>query len=137
MKEFKLYAWCIMYDHVHLMFRPGDRVNYSQIMMSVKSNFSRDANRIIAGEAPKPRLQGRQHSHRDSCTYEVVALDKYMDEFDEAHSIPRFRWQKSFMDHVIRNHRDFDNHMAYIENNHIKHGLPSNWKYTSKKYAKL
>ena len=43
-------------------------------------------------------------------------------------------WQKRFWDHVIRDDRDFENHLHYIHYNPIKHGYvtdPRAWKYSS------
>ncbi len=42
-------------------------------------------------------------------------------------------WQKRFWDHVIRNDRDFENHLHYIHLNPVKHGYvtdPRSWKYS-------
>ena len=46
-------------------------------------------------------------------------------------SFPKFKWQKSFYDHVIRDQDDFWRHFQYTIYNHKKHGLPEDWKYTS------
>jgi putative transposase len=43
-------------------------------------------------------------------------------------------WQKRFWDHVIRDDRDFENHLHYIHFNPVKHGLvtdPRQWPYSS------
>jgi putative transposase len=43
-------------------------------------------------------------------------------------------WQKRFWDHVIRNERDFENHLHYIHFNPVKHGLvkdPREWLHSS------
>ena len=43
-------------------------------------------------------------------------------------------WQKRFWDHVIRDDRDFENHLHYIHFNPVKHGLvkdPCDWKDSS------
>lgn len=43
-------------------------------------------------------------------------------------------WQKRFWDHVIRDDRDFENHLHYIHLNPVKHGYvkdPRTWKYSS------
>jgi REP element-mobilizing transposase RayT len=36
---------------------------------------------------------------------------------------PRFVWQSSFRDHIIRDENDFLNHLEYIYSNAIKHGM--------------
>lgn len=45
--------------------------------------------------------------------------------YKEAHGIEgNFSlWQRGFWDHVIRNERDFKNHLDYIHYNPVKHGL--------------
>ena len=43
-------------------------------------------------------------------------------------------WQKRFWDHVIRNERDFRNHLDYIHYNPVKHGYverPEQWPHSS------
>jgi putative transposase len=43
-------------------------------------------------------------------------------------------WQKRFWDHVIRDDRDFENHLHYIHYNPVKHGYvsaPRTWKHSS------
>ncbi len=43
-------------------------------------------------------------------------------------------WQKRFWDHVIRDDRDFENHLHYIHYNPVKHGYTSDpriWPYSS------
>lgn len=44
--------------------------------------------------------------------------------------LPYFKWQKSFHSHVITSERDFVNHLSYIENNHLKHGLTASLQST-------
>ena len=51
--------------------------------------------------------------------------------------IPKFKWQKSYHDHIIRNTRDFENHYNYTVYNFQKHNLPENWKYTSLNYGEM
>jgi REP element-mobilizing transposase RayT len=40
-----------------------------------------------------------------------------------ARLFPTFRWQSSFLDHIIRDEDDYLNHLEYIHNNAVKHGL--------------
>ncbi len=50
---------------------------------------------------------------------------------------PKFRWQKSYRDHVCRDDHDLQNHYTYTVYNHQKHGLPENWPYTSLNYPDM
>jgi len=59
LKQFKLYAFCILYDHLHLVVQPGDKFNISQVIQSIKKETSRDINYILnkpEGDIPECRL---------------------------------------------------------------------------------
>lgn len=60
-QDFELYAYKVNPQHIHLLMKPSQKYNYSQIMGSLKRNFSRDANRLInpspEGDDPDRRLQ--------------------------------------------------------------------------------
>ncbi|GJM42533.1 MAG: transposase [Ardenticatenaceae bacterium] len=56
--------------------------------------------------------------------------------YKKAHNIsePISLWQKRFWDHVIRDERDYLNHLHYIHFNPVKHGLvtkPEDYPHTS------
>lgn len=129
MKRFDLYAFNILYNHVHLLIKPGPKYNYSQIIKLIKENTARDINYIItnrhnAGDTSTCRLRLRENIK----AYRKIFIFKYG---NNQCSIPQFKWQKSFHDYLIRNDRDFQNHYLYTVYNHQKHGLPNNWQYTS------
>ena len=69
MKRFKLYGFCLIYDHLNLLLQPDDEFNISKVMQSIKKEFSRDANCLILnnskgdipneeGDIPECRLHG-------------------------------------------------------------------------------
>ncbi len=60
LKEFELFAFCVLPDHVHLLIRPNEKYNISKVIQSIKKEFSRDANYLIEGEIPESRLQKRK-----------------------------------------------------------------------------
>jgi REP element-mobilizing transposase RayT len=48
LKKFLLFGFCIMPDHIHLLLRPDLEVaSISEIMRSLKTNFSRNVNKIV------------------------------------------------------------------------------------------
>jgi putative transposase len=52
----------------------------------------------------------------------------------EGIDIPLKLWHRSFHDHVVRDERDYFNHMHYIHYNPVKHGLvacPEAWPHSS------
>ncbi|OGY41556.1 MAG: hypothetical protein A2Y82_05065 [Candidatus Buchananbacteria bacterium RBG_13_36_9] len=80
--------------------------------------------------------------------YDKIDIDFYRQEFVNKYGIidsyPKFKWLKSFYDHIIRFHdnhlrkeKDWDFHYDYTVYNHIRHGLPENWQYTSLNYSGL
>ena len=48
LKKFELYAFCLNYDHFHILLRPDESVaNVSQIMQCLKKNVSQDINKLM------------------------------------------------------------------------------------------
>jgi putative transposase len=114
-KRFELFGYKINPQHIHLLLRPGREFNISKIMQAVKKNFAQDVNKLIGiydeGENSNSRL------HR-------IDLTKYYGKINN--SIPKFKWQSSYHDHIIRGSRDLYNHLRYIRNQWIKHNLNEN-----------
>ncbi|SRR5690606_12397225 len=94
LKNFDLFAYKINPDHIHILLKPGENANISEIMRSLKTNSSRNINRLI--------------------------------DFNSNRRLKKFKWQKSFNDHIIRDDKDFIKHAEYIENQWIKHNLSEN-----------
>jgi len=135
LKEFYLYGFCVVYDHIHLMIHPGEKYNISQIIKSLKENISRDINYIIfnyvyEGDTSTCRLHIRELIKQ----YQKTFIQKYQQNIN---LFPKFQWQKSFHDHIIRNGVDFYNHFNYTVYNHLKHQLLENWQYTSLNYLNI
>jgi len=144
-KNFKLYAFSIIYDHINLLIQPNDEYDVSKIMHFTKRHFSRDMNFIIGkeklcdvnsvGDIRECRLQESSYLYLDNVIkYHDKIIKKYKNQFNNkfiSNSYPKFHWQKSFYDHVIRNETDFNNHFSYTIFNPDKHNLPSDWKYSS------
>ena len=140
LKKFELFAFGLNYDHFHLMVKPGDKANISEIMRSLKTNYSRNVNRIIDNVDSK--ATSRDVAFESLLENHIKYLQSLCEKFLQKHEpnqlkIPKFKWQKSFHDHIIRNQKDFDNHLHYTAYNFLKHNLPENWKYTSQHYPEL
>jgi REP element-mobilizing transposase RayT len=150
-KEFKLYGYTVVSNHVHLLIQPFGPTNISNVLGSLKRNVSRDIDDMIQGR-PRSRKPGGDDSNRplpgslettkasieamrsahpdlDPETLErhfQLILDlraKYLRESRSEFRDLTFRWQKSFYDHVIRGQQDFLQHLDYIFGNAVKHGL--------------
>lgn len=124
-KQFLLYAFCLNYNHFHLLMRPDEKVaNISQIMQAFKKNVSQDINKIMgfypAGANSNSRLQ-------------QVNIDAYREEYIRSWSnLPKFQRQRSFHDHVIRNKEDFKEYYQYARHNYLHHDeMPTHRSYHS------
>jgi hypothetical protein len=122
-------------------------------MGGLKRNTTRDINNILSnkplirtieGGDSNPRLPDedvlemnykvtkRDHSHLmfDTWAAHFRAVEKIRKGFNKKYrgnfGLPKFRWQESFRDHIIRDERDYNNHLQYIYNNALKHGLVDN-----------
>ena len=97
---FVMLGYVFLPDHFHLLIQPTGESNFSKIMHSLKTNFTKEYKKII-GLLPSQSMKF---------------------------------WQKRFWDHVIRDDRDFENHLHYIHYNPVKHRYvedPRNWKDSS------
>jgi putative transposase len=126
LKRFELFGFVVIPDHVHLLFQPRGKFNYSQIMHNVKRVFSLQANQIMfsspLGVESKPA--GDDIYHRLQWPKTLVDLHRrFIQAHGVHHNMPRFKWQSSFRDRVIRDENDYLNHLEYIHNNPVKHGL--------------
>lgn len=131
-KGFELYAYSLLYEHSHLLVKPGTKYNISKIIKSLKENISCDINRVMGtnvSETPAFRL--REIGAKKGIDYNKYRK-RYLEKFGKRQTtFPLFRWLRSFHEHVIRDEKDFANHYNYVIYNHQKHNLPENWKYTS------
>jgi REP element-mobilizing transposase RayT len=145
LKQFDLFGHTVMPEHFHLLLQPKGSLNYSEIMGSLKRNVTRDINNIIedksfvrdlhVGDDSNRRLRisyditKRKHPHLQFDTFvtHFLALEhlrrKFKEQYQSQSRSIAFRWQKSFRDHLIRDQEDYLNHLEYICNNAIKHGL--------------
>jgi len=151
--QMKLFAFCLNYDHFHLMIKPNNTIaNYSKIMQFLKRHSSRNINVILGyhkqpteGDIGQYRLQDVTNNPHYRPRNEFNKFDdivsklreKFIQKYGEKHDIPKFKWQKSFYDHIIRNKQDFEKHYKYTMYNYLKHELPENWKYTGLRFQEL
>ena len=97
---FALLGYGFLPDHFHMIIQPTGESNFSDIMHSLKPNFTREYKKMMGLPSSQPL---------------------------------KF-WQKRFWDLVIRDDRDFENHLHYIHYNPVKHAYvndPRNWKDSS------
>ncbi len=82
-------------DHLHILMRPADTLDYSTLWRLIKTLFTQRVQGTLAqGDAA---LQGRRIGERGI-------------------------WQRRFYEHTIRDEEDWGRHMDYIHFNPVKHG---------------
>jgi REP element-mobilizing transposase RayT len=131
LKEVELYAFVVILDHLHLLLKQGENFNISKIMQFLKRHFSRDMNYILntsEGDIRECRLQGGEYNQFaeiiNSHDKKLKAIKgKFINKYTQHHNFPKFKWQKSFIDHLIRNEKDLLNHLNYVNFNCVKHGI--------------
>ena len=97
---FAMPGYVFLPDHFHLLIQPTAESNFSKIMHSLKTNFTKEYKKKL-GLSPSQSMKF---------------------------------WQKRFWDHVIRDDKDFENHLHYIHYNPVKHRYvkdPRDWKDSS------
>jgi len=124
---------------VHLLFTPSSKVNYSEIMRSLKTNFARNVNDIMFHRKENIALEGDVTSRLRREKIPSIMIDRnetfrkcFIEMYRKNFSIPFFKWQKSFHDHIIRDQEDFNHHCSYIYQNAVKYKLvqePEQWRW--------
>lgn len=131
LKGFELHGWFLGFEHFHMLVTPSEKANISEVMRSLKTSVSCDINRImnpyLESEVPAPRFHKIYESRLRFFELKKQFHQKY--PHPSKVPFPKFKWLRSFHDHVIRNEKDFETHMRYIEYNPIKHKMPDNWRW--------
>ena len=154
-KECGIIAYKVNPDHIHIIIQPSGKANYSECIRSLRTNFSRNVNRVIerSGDDMDPEriiaktvekkrpiynpdaVKPGHVTRSDAAFTEMIKrhselLNAYRDQFRKKYHgilcMPVFRWQSRFHDHIIRNKDDLANHIRYLEYQWINHGLREN-----------
>lgn len=144
-KQFNIHGFAINLEHIHLIIEPTGKYNYSEIMGSLKRNFSRNCNNLMLGKnflsngdegvaqetgIPVQRLQRKYTDIRgnqyfiDHLSRLAGLQSKFFSANNNDNTRVRFKWQSSFRDHLIREEKDYLNHLNYILKQPVKHQLP-------------
>lgn len=107
--NYEIIAGIVIPGHLHILIQTTNASDYSKIISSFKSNFSR--------LLPKNMNQTQN---------QLLRREKGI-------------WQRKYYDHIIRDDMDFNKHLDYIHYNSVKHFniAPKDWGFSSfKKYVK-
>lgn len=102
---FKIIAFVILPDHLHIIIKPEKMEEFPKIISSIKYYFSRNYNYSKECELSLSQINRREKGI----------------------------WQRRYYDHIIRNEEDLFRHFDYIHFNPMKHLqiIPKDWKYSS------
>ena len=106
--DYVIDAIVILPDHIHMIITPKNPKEYSKIIAHIKRSFTYGLD-IKIKEDSKFNLTASSYRRKLSGI-----------------------WQKRFYEHTIRDEKDYNNILNYIQTNPIKHGLVNNindWKY--------
>jgi REP element-mobilizing transposase RayT len=84
LKGFVLYSWVLIYAHFHLLLRPSDEFNVSEIMHFLKRNISRNINFIIGNNKnDELSTEGADDHPRLRCAgNHFMGVDEYSPDID-------------------------------------------------------
>jgi REP element-mobilizing transposase RayT len=118
-QRYRLLAWVIMPNHVHVLIEPLPGFDVGRIVQSWKSFTARRINAWLAGpsDGPECRAGARRSQGRQSMNGRFRSL-----------------WQRDYWDRYIRNERHLQTAIRYIEGNPVAAGLvgaAENWRWGS------
>ncbi len=123
-ERYKLIAWCIMPNHVHVLIQP--KIQLGKIVQSRKSYTGRwaiERNKALGLGIPSDEVD--REGPRDDASVEL--------ELDTPRAPGRF-WMRDYWDRFVRNEEHFYNVVKYIHENPVKAGLcnaPEEWQWSS------
>ena len=136
-ERYKLIAWCIMPNHVHVLIEP--KIQLGKIVQSWKSYTGRwaiERNEELGLGIPSDEVEreGPREEGSVELEYEGPRDDASVElELDTPRTPGRF-WMRDYWDRFIRNEEHFYNVVKYIHENPVKAGLcnaPEEWRWSS------
>ncbi|MCG6861175.1 MAG: transposase [Chromatiaceae bacterium] len=107
--SFDIDAWVLLPDHLHCIWTlPEGDADFATRWSLIKTRFTKKARALLQRE---DWMTPSKRKHREGTI-----------------------WQRRFWEHVIRDQRDFVNHVNYVHYNPVKHGLvkrASDWPFSS------
>lgn len=104
---FEIFGMVVLPDHFHIIFKPEIANEYSKIIGSIKSSFTK--------------------------TIEDKSIDKNI-SISRIKRREKGVWQRRFYEHTIRNEEELYGYLDYIHYNPVKHGCVKNvkaWEFSS------
>ena len=127
--RYHLHAWCVMPNHVHVLFQPMNGWTMSKIVSSWKSFTGRRISEYAKANGMPAGLSASLGRGQEGAT-----LGRAHAEATLGRGVPSRVWHREYWDRYIRDHAHYVNVMKYIHENPVKAGLvgkASDWKWSS------
>lgn len=121
-----IFAFCVLPWHMHFIVQPGEK-GLSAFMHSFKRNSSKDVRYVLIGA-----YENLPDGSTGNRTRAAENADLEQAEFTG--------WQRGFHDELIRDDRQLEKAVIYVQENALKHHLVENaedWPWTSLHYEHL
>jgi len=108
--DYSIDAISILPDHIHMIITPQNPTDYPKIISHIKRSF-------VYGLDTDTKASAKMLLSSSSYNRQLSGI-----------------WQKRFYEHTIRDEKDWQEKMEYIQYNALKHGLVeiwSDWQYSS------
>lgn len=131
----KIFAFCILPEHLHLIFSPGPK-GISAFMHSFKRNSSKDIGYFLKSRGSRTPATAVMHSIRSSGS--VTRASDYTPAIITNNDFTG--WHNGFHDERIRDRRQYDAAMNYVRYNAWRHALTAHsdgWPWSSLRYSHL
>lgn len=119
---FRLDAFCIMPNHVHVVFAPFLTEAHAQQMIDNAIRQRTDLRLVLAPEVDddtaSPVLASIMQSLKGWTAYQCNRVLERHGQF----------WQHESYDHVVRSQAEWERVVNYVVNNPVKAGLATNWQ---------
>lgn len=148
-ERYILHAWCVMPNHVHVLFQPVNGWSMSKIVSSWKSFTGRKISAYVKGAGLEPvfstpaKLAPDEPTAAGLATFQrgsTVRAGLEPGEPSGGPPNPNRIWHREYWDRYIRDHVHYMNAVNYIHNNPVKAMLvaaPEDWKWSSANAAGL
>ena len=119
-KPFELIGFKINPDHSHFIIQPTGTFNISKIMQNIKRTTSNQINQLISFKQQENYYENLELTER-LMLYNRMFIRKY--NYSEFHDFPRFKWQVSFDDRIMRSEKQLQGTTQYLKKQAVKHEL--------------
>lgn len=141
-ERYHLHAWCVMPNHVHVLFQAANGWSMSKIVASWKSYTGRRISAYLktTGFAgPQPTTTGFAGLQPTTTGFAGLqpGISATLERGEPRGGLHRI-WHREYWDRFIRDHAHYVNVVNYIHNNPVKAGLvkhAKDWQWSSARHA--